>query len=236
MLVGTAAYMSPEQARGRPVDQRADVWAFGCVLYEMLTGRQVFGASDTVSDAVAAILTRDPDWSALPATTPPGLRALVRRCLQKDAGRRLHHMADARIELEEVATGSGVTDPPIGAMRPARATSRTTWALAALAVVATAVAAWSSWRVWTGAGASVGDAMQVTRLELNLPVGVELFTSTSRTVAVAPDGKSVVFVGTLGGARFLYLRRVDQLRPHRSEARTTPPRASSRRTDGRWGS
>jgi len=89
VILGTAAYMSPEQARGKPVDKRTDIWAFGCVLYEMLTGRATF-AGDTVSDTIAAILEREPDWRALPADTPPSVRRLLQRCLDKDRTRRLH--------------------------------------------------------------------------------------------------------------------------------------------------
>jgi eukaryotic-like serine/threonine-protein kinase len=100
VLLGTAAYMSPEQARRQAVDKRADIWAFGCVLYEMLTGRAAFSAS-TVSDTLAAILDRDPDWTALPNTIPAAIHRLLRRCLEKDATLRLHDIADARIEIDE---------------------------------------------------------------------------------------------------------------------------------------
>ena len=86
VILGTAAYMSPEQSRGKPVDRRTDIWAFGCVLYEMLTGKQAFATGDTISDAVAAILKSDPDWTALPAGTPPSIRKLLRRCLEHDGG------------------------------------------------------------------------------------------------------------------------------------------------------
>ena len=104
MILGTAAYMSPEQARGTPVDTRADVWAFGCVLFEMLAGRRCFERLDSISDAIVAILTRDPDWRALPPNTPEPIRRLLRRCLIKNAARRLHHLADARLEIEEALT------------------------------------------------------------------------------------------------------------------------------------
>src|SRR5438093_7400446 len=100
VILGTAAYMSPEQARGRPVEKRTDIWSFGCVLYEALTGRQAF-AAETVSDTIAAILGRDPDWQALPVATPTKTLDLLRRCLQKDVTHRLHDIADARIEIEE---------------------------------------------------------------------------------------------------------------------------------------
>ncbi len=97
VILGTATYMSPEQARGRPIDKRTDIWAFGCVLYEMLTGRAPF-SGETVSDTIAAIIEREPDWSALPARTPPGLRRLLQRCLVKDRKQRLRDLGDARVE------------------------------------------------------------------------------------------------------------------------------------------
>ena len=101
VILGTAAYMSPEQARGRPVDRRTDIWAFGCVLYEMLTGRSVF-AGKTMSDLLAAVLTTDPDWTTLPEETPAPIRKLLRRCLEKDRKRRLDSAADARLEIDDV--------------------------------------------------------------------------------------------------------------------------------------
>jgi TolB-like protein len=101
MILGTAAYMSPEQARGKIVDKRTDIWAFGCVLFELLTGRQVFWG-ETFSDTIAAILGREPDWKALPSSTPPKIRDLLQRCLQKDSQRRMRDLGDSRIEIEEV--------------------------------------------------------------------------------------------------------------------------------------
>ena len=98
-MLGTAPYMSPEQARGKTVDKRTDIWAFGCVLYEMLTGRATF-AGDTVADTLAAIVERDPVWTALPATIPSSIRQLLVRCVEKNPNRRLHDIADARIEID----------------------------------------------------------------------------------------------------------------------------------------
>ena len=100
VIAGTAAYMSPEQARGKAVDKRTDIWAFGCVLYEMLTARPAF-RGETSSDTIAAILEREPDWSALPAQTPVSIRRLLQRCLEKDPKRRLRDIGDARLEIEE---------------------------------------------------------------------------------------------------------------------------------------
>jgi serine/threonine protein kinase len=110
LVLGTAAYMSPEQARGQAVDKRADIWACGCVLFEMLTGVAPFGR-DTVTETAAAILEREPAWNTLPAATPAAVRRLLRRCLGKDPRRRLHDIADARIELEDVQSGAGTEGP-----------------------------------------------------------------------------------------------------------------------------
>ncbi len=100
MILGTAAYMSPEQARGRIAGKRADIWAFGCVLYEMLSGRRAFEA-DEVADVLARVLTQQPDWTALPPTVPAGIVKLLRRCLEKDPKRRLADIADARLDIDD---------------------------------------------------------------------------------------------------------------------------------------
>ena len=122
-IVGTPAYMSPEQARGQAIDKRSDIWGFGCVLYEMLTGRAVF-PRETITDTFAAILEREPEWGALPANTPAGIRQLLRRCLDKDPKRRLHDIADARIEIEDVRSGrqqdQRVTQAPADSLAAAR--------------------------------------------------------------------------------------------------------------------
>ena len=102
MILGTAAYMAPEQAKGRAIDKRADIWAFGVVLYEMLSGTRLF-EGESVSDVLAAVLTREPDWKALPASTPPGLLRLLRRCLEREPRRRLHDIADSHFDLEDCA-------------------------------------------------------------------------------------------------------------------------------------
>ena len=123
-VIGTPAYMSPEQARGLAVDKRTDIWAFGCVLYEMLTGRVAF-AGDTISDSIAQILEREPDWSALPATTPAPIRRLLLRCLTKDPKKRLRDIGDVRIEIDamdEVLPGAAAT--PVA---PPRAMSAAAW-------------------------------------------------------------------------------------------------------------
>src|SRR5262249_11256765 len=106
--LGTAAYMSPEQARGKAVDRRADGWAFGCVLYELLTSRKAF-PGETLSDTIAAVLTRDPDWRALPEAVPASIRQLLRRCLERDLTRRLRDIGDAHIEIIDALAGSSST-------------------------------------------------------------------------------------------------------------------------------
>ena len=119
MIVGTAAYMSPEQARGKTVDKRTDIWAFGCVLYEMLTARPAF-RGETVSDTIAAILEHEPDWSALPAQTPASIRRLLQRCLEKDPRRRLRDVGDARLEIEEALGAMVSSGGPAAAERASR--------------------------------------------------------------------------------------------------------------------
>src|SRR5437867_2451747 len=113
MILGTAAYMSPEQARGKPVDRRSDIWAFGVVLYEMLTGRALFASGDTVTDIIAAVVTREPDWTALPASTPPHIRKLLERCLRKDVKRRLQAIGEARIAIDEPSTPAASVSAPV---------------------------------------------------------------------------------------------------------------------------
>jgi len=115
-VLGTAAFMSPEQARGKPVDKRTDIWSFGCILYEMLCGRRAF-TGETISDVLVSILTKDPDWTALPSSTPARVRELLSRCLQKDANKRLRDIGDARIEIEGAPEKSGTDTTPF---RPAR--------------------------------------------------------------------------------------------------------------------
>ena len=131
-ILGTASYMSPEQARGRPADKRADVWAFGIVLYEMLTGRAAFDG-ETISDVIAKVIEREPDWSALPASTPPRLRELLHRCARKDPKARLQAIGDARVQIDELIGGVAGRIRHDRRHAAARATERTfAWIAAAL--------------------------------------------------------------------------------------------------------
>jgi serine/threonine protein kinase len=149
-LVGTPAYMSPEQARGKAVDRRADLWAFGCVLFEMLTGRRTFKGED-VTETIAAVVRDEPDWSALPANTPPAIRRLLRRALAKEPRSRLGDASTARLEIEEALSESSeaglqskirTTGVEVATASPSRLRQRLPWVLAS--VLALAVAALST--------------------------------------------------------------------------------------------
>ena len=208
-ILGTAAYMSPEQARGKPVDRRADVWAFGCVLFEMLAGRRVFDG-ETVSDTLAGILKTEPDWSALPATAPAGIRGLMRRCLIKDPRQRLQAMGDARIAIDEALAAPSPGDAATPAARPAagaRARERAVWfAATALALLCLVLA-----RGWL---APTVTAPRVVRAAL-LPPGKEQFDfgqENSGTLSISPDGRYVTFtLQPPGGEQSLWVRPVDSL-------------------------
>ena len=210
MILGTAAYMSPEQARGRPVDKRSDVWAFGCVLYEMLSGRRTFDSSE-VSDVLAFVITKEPDWSALPPTLPAAIRKLLRRCLEKDRRRRLADISDARLDIEDAMHAStvrtdsdGIADKPLtGLWRRALP-----WSIAALALLS---AATLLIRPMFREPATRPAFAQVSA---QLGADVSLVMSQGPGAILSPDGTTLAFVGqpTTGGrAPQLYIRRVDQL-------------------------
>jgi serine/threonine protein kinase/Tol biopolymer transport system component len=196
-VVGTAAYMSPEQARGLPVDKRTDIWAFGCVLYEMLTGRVTF-PGDTVSDSIAKILEREPDWSALPHATPESIRRLLLRCLVKDPKQRLRDIGDVRIEIDaidEVLPGATTTPVPL-----ARTRSRRTWLpWAALALLAVAVV--------------TREATRPATTEEN-PLATATFSrvtdwpGTEEHADISPDGTFVTFVADKAGQLDIWVVRV----------------------------
>src|SRR5271163_991783 len=137
IILGTAAYMSPEQAKGKSVDRRTDIWAFGCVLFEVLTGKTTFGG-ETVTDILAAVMMKDPDWSKLPAATPPRIRELLQRCLKRDQKQRLQSIGDARIIIEEVLSGP----PDSTSSHLAWSRSRTLWLFALPWALLAAVSSW----------------------------------------------------------------------------------------------
>jgi serine/threonine-protein kinase len=186
VILGTAAYMSPEQARGKPVDRRTDIWAFGCVLFEMLTGRQTFDAGETVSDAIAAILKHDPDWSALPEDTPAHIRTLLKRCLQKEPQKRLPHIGVARLEIDEPSAAT-IEPAPSAASRPRWkrwlpiVTSAVTAAIAGFAIAAWVFQSSSTYPV-------------VTRFAYALPPDQSFRDTFLSIVAISPDGTQFVYV------------------------------------------
>jgi serine/threonine-protein kinase len=202
VVLGTAAYMAPEQARGRAVDARADIWAFGALLFEMLTGSRAFPGDD-VTETIANIVKSEPDWNALPANCSVALRALLRRCLNKDPDRRLRHIADARFNLEDAETLA------LPAPRPSAPTRSVPWAVAAASLAVAAAFAWIGWSRRPG----IEKSAATVRLEMNLPAGVELFNATSRTVAVSPDGTRIAFIGVRGGSRSVFVRALNQIEP-----------------------
>ena len=202
VILGTAAYMSPEQARGKPVDKRTDIWAFGCVLYEMLTGRRAF-EGEAVSDAMAAVLRAEPDWETLPPDTPALLHRLLRRCLAKDLKERLHDVADARLEIAEVLSAPDPVKTRAVAAPPRRAWQRPiplAAGMAALLVI-------SSVAVWNLARPEPAPASPVTRLTVVLPADQQLSGSfQEHRVALSSDGTHVVYLAN----QQLYLRPLDR--------------------------
>ena len=215
MILGTAAYMAPEQARGRAVDKRADIWAFGVVLFEMLTARRAFQGDD-LSMTLAAVMMKEPEWAALPQATPTGLRQLLRRCLVKDPRQRIRDMGDVRLALE------GTTDPAPAPGRPAR--QPLMWALAATAAASLALAAFA---VWTQP-ASVRQPP--VRFTIPLPAGQEITSSP----AITRDGRTVAYVTQQGtDDAELYLRDLNVF-----DARVVAGSSGARQPffspDGRW--
>jgi serine/threonine protein kinase len=186
VMLGTTAYMSPEPARAHPTDRRTDIWAFGCVLYEMLSGRSAFG-QETVSDTIAAILEREPDWAALPANTLPGIDRLLRRCLQKVPRSRLRDIGDAGIELRE-AIAERTASPPPGAGLGGQVLP---WAAAALLGLAAGIL---GWRLPDRMGPSTISPEPI-RFSVELPAAAPLFDRGrgSRFIALSPDGTHLAF-------------------------------------------
>jgi Tol biopolymer transport system component len=178
VIAGTPAYMSPEQARGKPVDKRTDIWAFGAVLYEMLTARSVFGR-ETTSDTIAAVLERDPDWSPLPAETPAGIRRLLERCLEKDPRSRLRDIGDARLEIQEALGRAGPDRPKAPARRTLRATA---------AVVLVALAGAAAWEMRRS------EYFWRNPLEGAISTRLTDFEGAEQQAAISRDGKFVAFL------------------------------------------
>ena len=203
VILGTAAYMSPEQAKGRPVDRRSDIWAFGVILFEMLTGRRVFDG-ETVTDILAAIVTRDPVWDALPPHTPEAVVRLLRRCLDRDRRRRLADAGEIRFQLEEAASG-GAALPALahGSVVPTRSrvVSLLPWAIALSLGTVAAVVGWQLWRQPHPA---------IERLSIDTPPGTTLSLGLRPAIALSPDGRRLAFAAASRGATRLYVRHRDR--------------------------
>jgi len=204
VLLGTAAYMSPEQARGKRVDRRADIWAFGCVLYEMLTGRHAF-AGETISDILAGVIRAEPEWSAIPASVPPRIAQLLRRCLIKDPKQRLRDIGEARITIETALTQPEESIPVASA--PPQRPSASPWAITAAALVcAIALAA----LYWKATRPSPQPLVRASLL-LDQPLYGVFAANAGSPVALSPDGSHLVFVGSPPGkAPQLFLRSLDR--------------------------
>jgi serine/threonine-protein kinase len=207
LIMGTASYMSPEQARGQPVDKRTDIWAFGCILYEMLTGRAAF-QRETVADTLAAVVQREIDWSALPTSVPAAVRQLLARCLEKDSKRRLRDIGDARVELE-IKPGEAETHP---VFRPTRIR------LALIGAGALAAAAIVAYFLWNRPFPAEQAKPRVVRFSTSIEAPDWLGLNRP-TVAVSPDGSRVVYLNRNDASRKdasteLYIRAADEFEGH----------------------
>ena len=205
MVLGTAAYMSPEQAKAKPVDRRTDIWAFGAVLFEMLAGAPAFDA-DGATATLAHVIEREPEWSKLPSSTPPQVARVIRRCLRKDPARRLQHIADARVELTDEEVGA-VTAPPLR-------TSRRIHAIyVAVCVMLAAVAGFLLWQ-----RAMIVDTAPppIAHLEFSLPGGFDFFTRAG-SLSISPDASRIAYVAGQYGTRQIFVRLLAE-----TEARPVP--------------
>jgi Tol biopolymer transport system component len=230
ILLGTAAYMSPEQARGRTADRRADIWAFGVVLFEMLTGTRAFGGDD-ITDTLANVLKVDPDWQRLPADVPARIRQLIRACLQKNPKQRIGDVQDARLALEgafETAVPQ-TTIPPGVTERRSTVARALTWTLAAstLGLGTVLVMLWAPSRT--------RPSEQPVRLQAGLGADVSLLTDQGAAAVLSPDGQLLAFAAQASGSTDsqLFVRRLNQL-PAVALAGTEGARNPFFSPDGQW--
>jgi WD40 repeat protein len=205
VLLGTAAYVSPEQARGKPVDQRTDIWAFGACLYEMLTGKPLF-TGDTVTDVLASVLTKEPDLAALPADTPTSVRRLLSRCLAKDPRFRLRSAADASLDLREVGEKGAVEGIPDTERRDVSLVILAS-AIALSLLVGIMATLW-----WSGSRRSAGQTSRPARFELPLEESQRVrVVADDVQVAVSPDGRSIAWIGGTALDRQVFIRSLNDL-------------------------
>jgi eukaryotic-like serine/threonine-protein kinase len=217
VLLGTAAYMSPEQAKAKPVDRRADIWAFGCMLYEMLTSKMAF-TGETVTDTLAAVIRAEPDWTLLPAATSARVRVLLQRCLQKDPKQRLRDIGDARISLDEVLSGA---PEPSSATTDTAPLSASLWRQALPWSIATVLAIIAAFFAVSRFGGRPGAANEVMRFQIPLSSSRELSTGV---FALSPDGRELAFTapGT-DGALKLWVRPLNSLDAHELPSSNVSP-------------
>jgi serine/threonine protein kinase len=221
VILGTAAYMSPEQARGKAVDKRADIWAFGCVLYEMLTGRVAFQGED-VSEILASVIKADVNLDRLPANIHPRVREAISRCLQRDLNRRYQDIGDARYEIgQALADPSGVLVQPVTTVEP-RKKLRTILPWVAITLILIIIAGVAVWKL------KPSEPRQVMRSEYSLPEGQQL--NSARILAVSPDGSRFAYVTAKG----LYLRSVDEFDAKPIIGTETSPSHPIFSPDGKW--
>jgi serine/threonine protein kinase/Tol biopolymer transport system component len=213
IILGTAAYMSPEQAKGKSVDKRTDIWAFGCILYECLTGGRAF-VGETITETLAAILKGEPDWRALPASTPGITRFLLRQCLQRDPARRLRDITDARFQIAEGLAAEGEVAIPDQPARKASLQEKGPWALAALGF-ALAILALILWTPWKPPN-QIRPYQMSSRLNIELPAEAPLVPpgfmpigSGRPTMAFSPDGRYLAYVAWVGDHTQLYIRDME---------------------------
>jgi serine/threonine protein kinase/Tol biopolymer transport system component len=218
-VIGTPAYMSPEQARGKPTDRRTDIWSFGCVLYEMLTGKVPF-EGETTTDTIARIIEREPDWDRLPPTTPPNIRVLLRRCLAKEPRRRLQHIGDAVLEIDETLSlptvEPPITAPVVGKVRliPWRLTIICSLAGIVVGLVAASIFLGKPATPPPTTIAAVPTRRTVIRLPENQVLGLyqsTTFANRQPAFALSPDGSRLVYVAHVGGTTQLFERLMDRL-------------------------
>jgi serine/threonine-protein kinase len=221
VILGTAAYMSPEQATGKPVDRRSDIWAFGCVVYELLTGARAFDG-DSVSDTIALVLRADPDWTMLPAEVPQTLRIYLERCVEKRPQDRFQDVGDVRLAL------SGAFDARVPATVPPK--GRSTLTLAATASVLMALGALAG---WIGRQPQQQRPAPTRRFVVTASPALLARANINRDFAVAPDGRHLAYFATLGGKRQIYLRSLGtvEAQPLRDAERWYEPFFSP---DGQW--
>ena len=221
VILGTAAYMSTEQARGENTDQRADVWAFGVVLFEMLTGRRTFEGR-TVSDVLAAVLAKEPQWNSLPDNLHPRLRQLLERCLAKELRDRYTGVGDPRVDIQTVlADPGGVLAQPVAEVAQAAPRSKLPWLVCVLGIIIAGVAVWVL---------RAPDPGLVSRFEFILPEGQSFTSLGEHVVAVSPDGSAFVYAAD----RQLYIRRMDSLGSTPIPGTAVNARAPFFSFDGQW--